>query len=786
MRTSPRRLFFVKSATQKPLLGLFFLFASLFSTLSATAQEYLWKPEPALGEIASVEDVDNTLYFVSYGGLFSTSKDKIGVAMPIGRKEGLSDNNITASVYSPATKTLFVYYLSGNIDLISAEKPVRNVSAIVDNLMLQDKSVSRLLAYDSKIYIAGGFGVSRLDPADAKIDATYHLFRSVKDVARIGEDLYVLTAAGQLMRGNEQNNLQDPAQWERISLEGSSVPAVKELAAWQGKLLLLTQAGKTLYSYDPATKSASELHHDVEKLSPSSHGVIVFRGDFFSFYPENGTPQDITVGGAWPNDISCNSSAEEFFAAKGKTLQRITPTASDEPKEPEYSAPSDNRFFSSLVAHGQYYSVGGGRTIDRSWIPGSVKIRKKNGLWQNITWEKLPEEGRVDFLDIISIAVDPADSEHYFAASWGEGLYEFREGELVKRYSLHNSPLASAVEGSDRYVRVSSLVFDSKGTLWMGLGSVRKNIYCLTKEGEWHGFEHSEIAEANGLGKMIVLSSGTKWVNVHHRGVTGSRGVFIFNDNGTPGDTSDDKSLYVAQFSDRTGKNIETNIIYDLVLDKIGAVWVGSNKGPIIINNPEQALKSGKVPVATRPVGGKEPNLFYILDNVPVTAIAVDEINNKWIATQSDGLYLLNADGSEILAHYTRTNSPLISNSITTLALDGSTGTLFVGTDAGLVTFRSGSTAFTPEKKREIHAYPNPLRPEDPDLITITDLAAGVEVKIVDTAGSLIFAATASGETLSFNARLASGERIAPGIYHVLAFDPRSKQSHNIRIAVVQ
>ena len=40
----------------------------------------------------------------------------------------------------------------------------------------------------------------------------------------------------------------------------------------------------------------------------------------------------------------------------------------------------------------------------------------------------------MDYRDLIDLAIDPADKHHVFAASWGYGLLEYRNGELVEAY----------------------------------------------------------------------------------------------------------------------------------------------------------------------------------------------------------------------------------------------------------------------------------------------------------------------------------------------------------------
>lgn len=262
-------------------------------------------------------------------------------------------------------------------------------------------------------------------------------------------------------------------------------------------------------------------------------------------------------------------------------------------------------------------------------------------------------------------------------------------------------------------------------------------------------------------------------------------GVFVFNDNNTPLDETDDATLLFSQFTDRIGKVIAASHYYDMAVDRSGIMWIGTDRGPIFVHNAAGVPKQSSTPVASRPVGGKEPNLFYVMDNVPVTAIVVDEANNKWMGTRSDGLYLLSPDGTTVYKHFTIDNSPLLSNSISTLNLDAASGVLYIGTSMGLMAYNIGVAGNFDQLRKEIHVYPNPLRPEDNDKITVSGLSAGVTIRVLDTAGNILHQDTAITSELSFNARMPNGERYPSGVYQLLVSDADGKQGHTIRFAVI-
>ena len=81
-----------------------------------------------------------------------------------------------------------------------------------------------------------------------------------------------------------------------------------------------------------------------------------------------------------------------------------------------------------------------------------------------------------------------------------------------------------------------------------------------------------------------------------------------------------------------------------------------------------------------------------MLETEYVTAIAIDGANRKWFGTDNSGVYLMSEDGLEELLHFTEDNSPLFSNSITSIAINHSNGEVFFGTDKGLISYKGIAT----------------------------------------------------------------------------------------------
>lgn len=784
-----------------------FLLLSLFCLAIAfrfEGQNYLWQSILSKSSYSQIEDTPEGIFVVGDGSLFfvdkrnypNKNKELTEVSsLLIDRKMGLSDSQIASIRYSRTTSSLIIYYLSGNIDILNLQGEVRNVPAIYENLRLTDKTISHILPNEEKTYLVGGFGISKMDLARGVIDATYFIGKKVLNIAFRDTSIYALLPDNKLYIGSEKNNLQDPSNWRLITLPTLGADFIS-LALNGEELLLLDSKGRlytlALSSLESANLQPLFIKEKVTSIVSTSNALLIIAEKELSLRDREQNNRVLVSEEAPILNLSNNVEVETFWYSTSHFIAALSTTGGAattvQKLHLDKNAPWDNNYFYSLFENNRFYTVGGGRGSDRHWLPGTIKIFE-DSRWTNITPQDVSPQSNSFFNDMVCIAVDPTDKNHYMVSSWGEGLFEFRNNAYVAHYSMHNSPLLSAApdkDFADHLVRVSSLAFDKKGGLWMAQGSVRENILYRTKEGEWYKYYHPTLINVNSFGETHLMSNGDVWITIARRG-DAQKGILVLNNGGTLDNTGDDRMLYIPQFMDRTGKSIATQTIFTLQQDRNGMLWLGTDKGPLVVSNPLGILRNPNAsPIASRPVGGKEPNLFYVLDNIPIVTIAVDNINNKWMGTDGGGLYLLSADGTEILEHFTTSNSPLLSDKIRTLNLDPNSGRLYITTPVGLMTYQTGNRASTKESMSAIHVYPNPVRPEDTDKVSITGLTVGMEIKVTDSYGNLLHSSMATGAEVSFPARRASGERFSSGIYVVMIYDPKTKNSELVRFAVIE
>ena len=86
----------------------------------------------------------------------------------------------------------------------------------------------------------------------------------------------------------------------------------------------------------------------------------------------------------------------------------------------------------------------------------------------------------------------------------------------------------------------------------------------------------------------------------------------------------------------------------------------------------------------------------------------------------------------------------------------------------------------------EEYAYPNPVRPEYWDKVTITRLMDNSIVKITDLNGNLVYQTKSLGGQVIWNCRNTKGVRVASGVYLVLSATEDSKESVVTKIAVIK
>lgn len=451
------------------------------------------------------------------------------------------------------------------------------------------------------------------------------------------------------------------------------------------------------------------------------------------------------------------------------------------------NSPIRNYPYSMNFIDNRLLIAGGGHVANRLSRPGTIMV------FENNTWDSFQEEGisqqTSKYQDINCVVQNPKDPTNHFAASAGEGIYEFKDKQFVNWYSMHNSPLESALpdEASKaNFVRVNGLIYDKEDNLWMVSSGVAKNpIHVLKKDRNWVSLNYSTAINKSNFGRTIFDKRGWLWATSSR---IESGGVFCLNHKGTIENSSDDQHKFISRFTNQDGTLLEQLAVYCIAEDKEGSIWIGTNKGPLVLNQPSRFFDDNFYCTQIKiPRNDGSNSADFLLINEAINALAIDGANRKWIGTANNGVYLISADGLETIHHFTAENTPLLSNSIESITIHPRTGEVFIGTSKGLVSYQSDATeAENSFNKDNVYAYPNPVRPDYDGIITITGLMYDSDVKIVDTAGYLIHQGTSLGGQFGWNGRDKQGKKVASGIYMVLAANAEGKEGVVTKIMIIK
>jgi hypothetical protein len=207
-----------------------------------------------------------------------------------------------------------------------------------------------------------------------------------------------------------------------------------------------------------------------------------------------------------------------------------------------------------------------------------------------------------------------------------------------------------------------------------------------------------------------------------------------------------------------------------LTEDKEGTIWVGTDNGIGLfqcgnLNEPCDAY----LPIV-------ESNGFngYLFQKETIHCIAVDGANRKWIGT-NNGAWLVSKDGTEVLEHFTTTNSPLPNDKVYSIVVDPSEGDVYFFTANELISYKGTATEGA-STQNQILIYPNPVGPNHNGPIVIKNLVNNALVKITDINGRLMASSRALGGQTIWNGRDTNQQKVASGIYLVFVRDETGKE----------
>lgn len=444
--------------------------------------------------------------------------------------------------------------------------------------------------------------------------------------------------------------------------------------------------------------------------------------------------------------------------------------------------PKHNSFGWMRFINGKLYTCGG-----EYYAPAALQVWNGNdwSIYQE-TFDKSNETVSIQGPLCFDVRQTSQGEQLFLGAR--NGLFEFRDNNIVNYYNYQNSPIERFDGKSNDYEMVTGVKFDASNNLWFLNSQAPAASLIRLTDGTFHKHNHAELMKLNDGG--FTNKSNGNLANI----MIDSQGIMWFVNNNwvTPAfyqyDRENDDITAYESFVNQDGIKITLNNgVRCITEDANHDLWIGTDAGPLVfernaMNDNHPTFIQVKVP---RNDGTDYAD--YLLSGIDITAIAIDGGGRKWFGTNGQGVYLISADNMTQIQHFTTENSKLLSDIVLSIAINSQSGEVFFGTEQGLCSYMSDATAPAETMDDDhVYAYPNPVDFSNySGLITVTGLTFNADVKITNAAGFLVAEGRSNGGLFTWDGKDKKGNRVGSGVYHVMTATNDGKKGTVCKIAII-
>lgn len=736
----------------------FYLFLSLLISNCIFPQQFTnWKNYTDMKNTKALEFSSDGIWAATEGGayFFNTADNSFKT---FNKVDGLNGTSLTAIAIDNQNK---VWFGSEN-GLIDVYDPAKNSFNSILDILNSDKTSKRInditISGDT-ISIATDFGISLINSKTLVFIDTYFKFGTFSSNIKVNSILvtdliYAATISGVAIQKKGATNLSAPESWNVYDqTNGLANRVVNSLLFYKDTLIAGTDKGLSSFkgiSWQPFLPQLNNVKI-LDLLIDGDNLFILTESSVYRF------------DGLSLTEYLQTNSAVRFSFSTSLGLAVATKTG---------VLFNNSLIFPNGPGANQFPDI----TVDKSSNLWSASGKDVTGIgiykFNGEDWTIFDNQQYPQFKSNAFYRVYAAPDNTIYAGNWGNGFARIRDNDITI-FDATNTGL-EGIPQNPNFVVITGFAEDSQKNLWvLNFWTVDKNtLSVLTPDSTWHFFnipaEQNRILEHHD--NLVIDQSGTKWFNSTDEARSG---LFYFNENKTLENPADDISGYIT-----TSNGLSSSSISDLAIDRRGDLWVGTNLGVNIISNLSSVLSSGNPQLRISSV--------FSIRQQTISAIAVDPLNRKWVGS-NQGLFLLSSDGAQLLATLDSKNSPLLSDKIETLSIDEKTGRVFVGTEAGLISF--DTPAILPaESFNGLIIYPSPFVIKDgSQLITIDGLIRDTDIKILTISGKLIKEfSSPGGRTAIWDGRDDKGDLVSSGVYIVVAFDKDGNSVETGKVAVLR
>lgn len=777
---------------------LFLLFIALMPGLfRAQVKVGQWNDHLCYSHANSVARAGQYVYVSNGSGLARYNEGDNSIEK-LTKINGLSDIGVKLLRYNAYNNILLVIYENANIDVIQGETII-NFSDIKRKVITGNKTINEVSFRNQYAYLACGFGIVVFDTDKLEIKDTYYIGNGganmyIYQVCANDTAVMAATESGVYV-ANSNTILNNFQNWHKVtSLPPGPYNGVVKynsmILVSYSELIKSNQGGKdTIYQFNGSSWSLftqKTFPYEVKRLYDYSNINKLLLIDAFGL-------QLIKPGNNLVSYITKYHNATDYALVNDGFYEDHEPNyhlfwIADDTRgfvkslggypEPNtfipINGPASNYANDLAVQDGYVYAAP--VYLHDDWSNSTpYPVATPLNAYQNKEWVSIYPPQLDSIGDVNCVAIDPNNKNHVAFGSWGQGLIELNNNQLVNIYNTANSPIQGAYGGNP--VRIGGLVYDQSSNLWVSASHNNKFINIKRPNGSWTILDFTSFISSNPTsGKMIIDKNGQTWVQLP-RGI----GMLVYKGgNSFPQPNNSNTKLVTVAVG---GGALPTNDVYSMAEDKDGHIWVGTGQGVTVFYNPENVF-TGSNWDSQQILIQQDGHVQILLQTEVVTAIAVDGANRKWVGTDGSGVYCFTPDGQQQIYHFSIDNSPIYSNTVRDIVTDETTGDVFIATDKGIQSYRTsiikGFDSFT-----DVHAYPNPARPGYGGNVYVTGLIDGAIVKVTDVAGSLVWETKSEGGQVEWNLQTLSGTRVSSGVYMIYCSSSDGAQNAVTKLLVV-
>ncbi len=711
-----------------------------------------WKAHMPFSHINNLAEGNGDIWTATNSGLFMYD-NTYNTVRTFTTVEGLGETEATLIRYNDTHKLFMVVYANTNIDIIENEN-VSHYPDILKTPIIGKKQINHIYYYRNFAYLSCSFGIVRFDLTKREISESYQNLGlggssvEINSLTVKDDSIYAATPTGIIAASTLSANLADYHQWKYIYQNS----ACSQIITHDNQIIFGVDGTLQIYNNGVFSPYYYLGKHLITTLESNYGNLIVNKGDSILILNKGNlvnTYRDavknhaiqIKNGDIYLADNSfglvihrLNSSSPDYIIPNGPTSKNLTDMCFDG-TDLWTATTGPNQIFSPLYGNDRFSHYDGER-----WI----NFTQSDPIMNNMR-------------DFYKIAVNPFNKKVY-VGSFGYGMIEMINNKLSQAFvpGVNGCKLDSLRLGTYAIFQISGLTFDDKGNLWISNPGAKDVIVKMDSNYKWESYNLGSLSGISDVFVDIVLDDlGQKWL-VAPRG----KGVLVFDEGNNSYNTGGSRSKLL-------GTDVGSGLLPDLEVsqvakDKDGNMWVATKKGLVVFYSPGNIFTPKANYDAQRiviTVNGKPQWLFG--EDV-INCVAVDPANRKWVGTRN-GAYLISADGQKILKNYTKDNSPLISNFVSRIGVNPTTGEVFFATDKGMVSVK-GDASKGADNYDSLLVFPNPVNSNNA-MVTIKGLIENSNIKITDAAGNLVNEIQSNGGIATWDIKNFKGERVHTGVY---------------------